>query len=65
MLKLMRIDNFVDWPGIEPTPVYGPIGAGTLRAIKIGRRTLIGVEATNEWLNSRPRANIRMGRRAA
>ena len=65
MPKLMRIDNFSDWSGIGRTRVYGLIGVGTLRAIKIGRRTLIDVEAANEWLNNQPVANIRMGGRTA
>lgn len=65
MPKLMTIDNFVDWSGMGRTRVYGLIGAGDLRAIKVGRRTLIDVEAANEWLNNQPVVNIRIGGRTA
>ena len=63
--KLMMIDNFADWFSIERTWLYGPIGVGALRAIKVGRRTLIDVEAANEWLHNQPVANIRIGGRSA
>ncbi|MCC6597495.1 MAG: helix-turn-helix domain-containing protein [Alphaproteobacteria bacterium] len=36
------------------TKLYAEIKAGRLRAIKLGKRTLVTAEALSEWLNSLP-----------
>lgn len=36
------------------TKLYAEIRAGRLRAIKLGKRTLITAEALAEWLNALP-----------
>lgn len=36
------------------TKLYAEIKAGHLRAIKLGKRTLITAEALAEWLNNLP-----------
>jgi hypothetical protein len=42
--------------------VYEALGRGDLRAIKLGVRTLIDVEAGLAWLASMPAAEITTGR---
>lgn len=44
---------------------YDHIAAGHLRAIKVGRRTLIDIRAGLEWLRSLPPAKIRLSPQAA
>ena len=36
------------------TSLYAEIKAGRLRAIKLGKRTLVTAEALAEWLNALP-----------
>jgi len=47
------------------TTVYERIGSGELRAVKLGARVLIDVQAGLAWLASLPSADIRCGRRKA
>jgi hypothetical protein len=42
--------------------VYEALGRGDLKAIKLGVRTLIDVEAGLAWLGSMPAAKITTGR---
>jgi hypothetical protein len=42
--------------------VYNEIGAGNLKAIKVGAHTLIDVQHGLAWLGSRPAAVIRAPR---
>lgn len=51
---VMTINEFRDWARISRTRTYQEIGRGALAAIKVGRRTLIPVEAAQDWLRSQP-----------
>jgi hypothetical protein len=51
--------------GMGRTRVYEELAAGNLRAIKLGTRTLIEVEAGLAWLRSLPAATVRAPRKAA
>jgi hypothetical protein len=55
-----------DWcfiSGMSRSTTYEALGRGDLKAIKLGVRTLIDVEAGLEWLGSLPAADIRPGHR--
>jgi excisionase family DNA binding protein len=41
--------------GIGRTTAYAEIAAGRLRAVKVGKRTLISVDAAEAWLVSLPK----------
>ncbi|QIB35816.1 helix-turn-helix domain-containing protein [Ancylobacter pratisalsi] len=43
--------------GISERTVYSLIAAGALQAVKLGRATLITVEAETAWLESLPARN--------
>jgi hypothetical protein len=51
--------------GMSRTATYYALGRGDLKAIKVGARTLIDVEAGLAWLRSLPAAEIRAPRAAA
>lgn len=51
---LMTLPEFSAWARIGRTRVYEEIGSGALRAIKIGRRTLIRADDADQWLDSQP-----------
>lgn len=40
--------------GLSRTTVYKHLGTGALKARKVGRRTVIPVEAVDVWLTSQP-----------
>lgn len=48
--------------GMSRSVTYEALGRGDLRAIKLGTRTLIDVEAGLAWLASMPAAEITTGR---
>ena len=48
--------------GMSRSTTYEALGRGDLRAIKLGARTLIDVEAGLAWLGSMPAAKITTGR---
>jgi excisionase family DNA binding protein len=52
--ELLTIPEFCAWARIGRTKAYDEIGAGALRALKIGRRTLIMREDAAEWLFGQP-----------
>jgi hypothetical protein len=55
-----------DWcmvSGMRRSSVYEALGRGDLKAIKLGTRTLIDVEAGLAWLASMPAPAITTGRR--
>jgi len=56
------IDNWCALSGMGRRVTYDEIGRGNLKAIKVGARTLIDVEAGLAWLRSRPAAVIRAPR---
>lgn len=47
--------------GMSRDAIYRALGRGDLIAIKLGKRTLIDVQAGLAWLASLPRAEIRTG----
>ena len=51
---LLTINEFKTWSRLGRTKVYELIGSEELRAIKIGRRTFIPVEAAKSWLEAQP-----------
>jgi hypothetical protein len=60
-----RFAPISDWcviSGMGRSSVYEALGRGDLKAIKLGTRTLIDVEAGLAWLASMPPAAITTGR---
>jgi excisionase family DNA binding protein len=51
------MDDFCRLYGIGRTKAYAEIAAHRLRAVKVGRRTLISHDAAEAWLASRPELN--------
>ncbi|HTW71156.1 MAG TPA: DNA-binding protein [Acetobacteraceae bacterium] len=54
-----------DWctiSGLSRRTTYAELGRGNLKAIKVGARTLIDVEAGLAWLRSLPAAQIKAPR---
>jgi excisionase family DNA binding protein len=51
----MTITEFREWSRMSRTRIYEELSRGTLRAIKVGRRTLITADAANTWLAAQPR----------
>ena len=45
--------------GMSRTATYNALGRGDLKAIKVGTRTLLDVEAGLAWLHAQPAAQIR------
>lgn len=45
----LSIEELALVEGLGRTSVYKEIGAGRLRALKVGRRTIITAEARQEW----------------
>ena len=63
--RLPRYAPVPDWcalSGVGRTVTYELIGAGRLKAIKLGSRTLIDVWHGIEMLDALPSAEIRVGR---
>lgn len=60
--KFVTIEGFKDQTGIGRTRAYYLLGEGSLRAIKVGKRTLIDMDHALNWLNNRPTANIQCKR---
>jgi excisionase family DNA binding protein len=52
--RAFPISEFCRLYGIGRTKAYAEIAAGRLRALKVGRRTLIIYDAAEAWLASRP-----------
>jgi hypothetical protein len=48
------IQQFCAWAGIGRTLAYKEIESGKLRTKKVGRRTIITVDAAVAWLNALP-----------
>ena len=55
--RAFPIDEFCRRYGIGRTNTYQEIAAGRLRAVKVGRRTLITQDAAEAWLSSLAEAN--------
>lgn len=50
----MSILDFCAWAGIGRSLAYREIESGRLKIRKVGRRTLVTIEAAQAWLNSLP-----------
>ena len=50
----VSVNEWIRLSGLSRTKTYDLLGRGSLRAIRIGRRTLIDVEASLDWLNRQP-----------
>ena len=53
------VDSWCARSGMSRDGTYKALGRGDLRAIKLGRRTLIHVQPGLAWLESLPRAEFR------
>ena len=51
---LMTINEFRQWAKLGRTRVYGELAKGTLKAVKLGSRTLIRVDSALAWLDAQP-----------
>jgi hypothetical protein len=56
------IKDWVALSGMGRSTTYALLGAGHLRAKKIGARTLIDVPAGLAWIAAQPDADIKHGR---
>jgi hypothetical protein len=61
--KFATIDDWCVISGMSRRVTYEKLGTGDLKAVKLGARTLIDVEAGLTWLRSLPPAKIRASRR--
>lgn len=50
----MSVDEFSRWAGVGRTTAWEEIRGRRLRAIKVGRRTLVTIEDAKHWLGTRP-----------
>jgi hypothetical protein len=57
--KFGTIDTWLTLSGMGRRTTYDELGRGNLRAVKVGTRTLINIEAGLAWLHSQPAARIR------
>ena len=55
----MSVRAFCQRYGIGRSTAYAFLANGTLRAVKVGRRTLIRVDDAENWLNSLPNFGAR------
>jgi excisionase family DNA binding protein len=60
--RAFSIPEFCRRYGIGRTNAYQEITAGRLRAVKVGRRTLITQVAAEAWLASLPEMNTQVAR---
>jgi len=49
--KVLSINEFRELYGLGRTTIYKEIGNGTIKIVKCGRRTLIPICETEEFLN--------------
>jgi hypothetical protein len=59
--QFASVEDWTRISGLGRTTSYKLLGAGHLRAVKAGRRTLIDVPAGLAWLSAQPAAQIRTG----
>ena len=59
--KYASVLNWCDITGMGRTNTYHALARGDLRAIKVGKKTLVDVDHGLAWLASMPRADIRVG----
>ena len=60
-LSAKSIKNFCEAWGLSETTVYRLIASKRLRAVKVGRKTLITADAERDWLASLPAAELTTG----
>ena len=53
----LSIEEFSEQFSIGKTKIYSEIKRGRLKAKKLGRRTLITLDAAHEWINALPEIN--------
>ena len=58
--ELLTIPEFCAWARIGRTKLYEEIGSGALRALKVGRRTLITRDDAADWLSAQPALSPRI-----
>ncbi len=63
--KFGTIDTWIALSGMGRRTTYDELGRGNLRAVKVGTRTLINIEAGLAWIASRPAAQIRAPKQRA
>lgn len=51
---LMTVNEFRRWAKLGRTKTYQELGKGTLKAVKLGKRTLIRTESAVAWLDAQP-----------
>ena len=56
--RYASIPRWCEISGVGRTVTYQLLGEGALKAVKIGRRTLVDVEHGLGWMASLPPANI-------
>ena len=56
--KFAQIPHWCAISGLNRTATYTALGRGDLKAVKVGKRTLIDVDAGLAWLRSQPAAKI-------
>lgn len=50
----LTIEEFRAWSRLGRTKIYELLASGELKAIKVGRRTLISGEAAQAWFDAQP-----------
>ena len=63
--KFAPVPQWCALSGMGRSSTYNALGRGDLKAIKVGSRTLVDVEAGLAWLRSMPAAQIRAPKTAA
>lgn len=63
--KFAPIPQWCAISGMSRTATYNALGRADLKAIKIGSRTLLDVDAGLAWLRSLPAAQVRPPKAAA
>ncbi len=61
--KFADIPHWCAISGMSRTGTYNALGRDDLKAIKMGSRTLVDVEAGLAWLRTLPPARIRTGQK--
>ena len=52
--RLLSVDEAASMLGLGRSLVYGELGAGRLRSVKVGRRRLVPAAALSEYIAARP-----------
>ncbi len=60
--QFATVDDWTTISGMSRRVTYDRLGTGELRAVKVGGRTLIDVEAGLAWMRSLPAPTVRAPR---